>query len=142
MFLKNREKNKKIAKPKIFHQLLAGIDTTSYTTAFLLYHLSLNPSEQDQVRSQCRPGGLEAEQGLLRGFRRGKAALKESTRLNPISVGVGRISDRDAVFSGCRVPRGTVLVSQNQVSCRMDKYFGRPTEFLPSRWDREKDKEE
>ncbi len=38
---------------------------------------------------------------------------------------------------GYHVPAGTVLVSQNQVSCRLERYFGRPDDFLPSRWDRQ-----
>ncbi len=77
-------------------QLLAGVDTTSYTTAFLLYHLALNPEEQERLREES---GQQPSEGM-KNFRRGKMALKESLRLNPISVGVGRISDQDAIFSG------------------------------------------
>mgnify|MGYP002715789682 CR=1 FL=1 len=35
-----------------------------------------------------------------------KAVIKESFRLNPISVGIGRILLEDAIFSGYRVPKG------------------------------------
>ena len=59
-------------------------------------------------------------------------------RLNPISVGVGRISHEDMILSGYEVPKGTVLVSQNQVSCRLPEYFENPNQFLPERWDRSK----
>ena len=45
----------------------------------------------------------------------GKLALKESLRLNPVSVGTGRILPVDAEFGGYEVPKGTVLVTQNQV---------------------------
>lgn len=34
-----------------------------------------------------------------------KAAIKESFRLNPISIGVGRILPEDAVFSGYKCPK-------------------------------------
>lgn len=27
-----------------------------------------------------------------------------------------------------------MIVSQNQVSCRLDKYFEQPEEFVPERW--------
>ncbi|CAB4056274.1 DIB [Lepeophtheirus salmonis] len=38
------------------------------------------------------------------------AVLKETLRLNPVSVGIGRICQTsDAVFSGYSVPKGTVL---------------------------------
>ena len=45
----------------------------------------------------------------------GKLALKESLRLNTVSVGTGRILPVDAEFGGYEVPKGTVLVTQNQV---------------------------
>lgn len=35
-----------------------------------------------------------------------KAVLKESFRLNPVSVGIGRILTEDAIFSGYNVPKG------------------------------------
>lgn len=92
---------------------LAGIDTGSYTTGFLLYHLARNPEAQEKLRADCR---VEDDANLLRRFGYGKMVLKESLRLNPISIGVGRISPVDAVFSGYEVPKGTVLVSQNQAS--------------------------
>lgn len=38
-----------------------------------------------------------------------RAALKETFRLNPISVGVGRILDTDAMFSGYCVPKGVSI---------------------------------
>ncbi len=88
---------KENSKVVVLFQLLAGVDTTSYTTAFLLYHLARYPEEQDRLRSEC---GVEASSEMMRELRRGKMALKESLRLNPISVGVGRISHEDAVFSG------------------------------------------
>jgi ecdysteroid 22-hydroxylase len=35
-----------------------------------------------------------------------KAVLKETLRLNPVSVGVGRVLQHDTVFSGYLVPSG------------------------------------
>lgn len=35
-----------------------------------------------------------------------KAVMKESLRLRPISVGIGRVLDKDAVFSEYSVPKG------------------------------------
>lgn len=35
-----------------------------------------------------------------------KAVIKESLRLNPISVGVGRILQTDVVLNGYQVPKG------------------------------------
>ena len=35
-----------------------------------------------------------------------KAVVKETFRMNPISVGIGRILAQDTIFSGYRVPKG------------------------------------
>ncbi len=99
--------------------LLAGIDTSAYTTAFLLHHLSRRPDVQITV-------------GQDRAFSR--LALKESLRLNPISVGVGRITAEQVQLSGFDIPAGSNLVSQNEVMCRSEKYFARPLVFDPERW--------
>ena len=40
---------------------------------------------------------------------------RESLRLNPVSVGVGRILPQDTLLGGYMVPKGTVCVTQNQV---------------------------
>lgn len=98
-----------------------------------------------------------------------KAVIKETFRLNPISVGIGRILQTDVVLSGYRVPKGvvyffyfinklfifkgndirddigslrenligmfqTVVVTQNQVICRLTEYFDEPNSFRPERW--------
>lgn len=63
-----------------------------------------------------------------------KAVIKESFRLNPISVGIGRVLSEDAIFSGYHVPSGNVVVTQNQVVSRLPEYFKNPNNFLPERW--------
>lgn len=66
-----------------------------------------------------------------------RAVLKESLRLNPISIGVGRILNKDAVLGGYHVPKGTIIVTQNLVSCRQEKYFKNASKFIPERWMRD-----
>lgn len=38
-----------------------------------------------------------------------KAVLKESLRLRPVSVGIGRVLQKDAEFSGYSVPEGVSI---------------------------------
>ena len=78
--------------------------------------------------------GSIVDQAILNKFSYGKVVLKESLRLFPVSVGVGRVLPVDAVFSGYLVPAGTVIVTQNQVSCRLPQFCSRPDLFLPERW--------
>ncbi len=44
---------------------------------------------------------------------------RESLRLNPVSVGVGRVLPLDTLLGGYNVPKGTICVTQNQVGCHL-----------------------
>ncbi|XP_050336821.1 cytochrome P450 302a1, mitochondrial [Bactrocera neohumeralis] len=119
--------------------LLAGIDTTSYTTAFAVYHIARNAEVQAKLKEEaCRvlatPKTPLSADALRAEVPYTRAVLKEVLRLNPISVGVGRILNRDLVLSGYHVPKGTVVVTQNMISCRLEKYFPDAQEFKPERW--------
>ncbi|XP_023335363.1 cytochrome P450 302a1, mitochondrial [Eurytemora carolleeae] len=117
--------------------LLAGIHTSSYTFSFLLYHLANNIQAQERLRNECLE--LKSEFGeisreYLHRAVYAKACLKESLRLNPVSVGVGRILPEDTVLGGYLVPKGTLAVTQNQVICRFAEFFEQPNSFIPERW--------
>lgn len=100
--------------------LLAGIDTTSYTTAFALYHISRHPEVQKRVYEESltvMPNGespLQAE-SLKTGIPYLRAVLKEVFRLNPISVGVGRILTKDLILSGYHIPRQVNFREEHQL---------------------------
>ena len=77
---------------------------------------------------------LQVDQNALNKFSFAKVVLKESLRMFPVSVGVGRVLPDHVVFSGYHVPAGTVIVTQNQVSCRLPQFCPNPDQFLPERW--------
>lgn len=117
--------------------LLAGIDTTTYTTSFALYHLATNTECQEKLYSEAccllnRRYTITSQDFNQATYT--KAVIKETFRMNPVSVGVGRILAKNAVLSGYVVPSGTVVVTQNQVSCRLEQYFPQANSFLPERW--------
>ncbi|KAK5647028.1 hypothetical protein RI129_005492 [Pyrocoelia pectoralis] len=90
--------------------LLAGIDTTTYTTSFILYHLAKNRLCQSTLYQECKkllpnPDSPITKE-ILSEAQYAKAVIKESLRLQPVSIGIGRILDRDAEFSNFRVPKG------------------------------------
>ncbi|OAD56756.1 hypothetical protein WN48_02992 [Eufriesea mexicana] len=121
--------------------LLAGIDTTTYSTAFALYHLAKNQDIQNKLRIETQQLLAHHNQpitaDILRNAFYTKSVIKESLRLNPISVGIGRILQTDVVLNNYQVPKGTVVVTQNQIICRLPKYFNKPDSFIPERWLRE-----
>ncbi|KAH0952125.1 hypothetical protein HN011_010875 [Eciton burchellii] len=123
--------------------LLAGMDTTTYTTAFALYYLAKDTRVQEKLRSEAaslltdRTSPITPQ--VLSNATYTKAVIKETLRMNPISVGTGRILQTDVILNGYHVPRGTVVVTQNQVICRLPEYFDEPNSFVPERWLRDND---
>ncbi|GJQ70311.1 putative cytochrome p450 [Trypoxylus dichotomus] len=118
--------------------LLAGIDTTTYSTSFILHHIAENELAQEALYKECRkllPSPFSPiTKDVLAQAQYAKAVLKESLRLRPISIGIGRILDQDTVFSNYHVPKGTVVVTQNQVACLQERYFVHARQFIPERW--------
>ncbi|KAL1498363.1 hypothetical protein ABEB36_009175 [Hypothenemus hampei] len=118
--------------------LLAGVDTATYTSSFLLYHVAKAPNVQMCLYQEaCKllpnKNSIVTEE-VLNDALYAKATIKELFRLRPISVGIGRVLDENAIFSNYEVPEGTVVVSQNQISCRLENYFPNANEFKPERW--------
>ncbi|XP_042223672.1 cytochrome P450 302a1, mitochondrial-like [Homarus americanus] len=118
--------------------LLAGIDTGAFTMSYVLHNLATNPDKQELLAAEARTllarSGGEVTSRVLSEARYLKAVLKETYRLRPVSIGVGRIIQEDVVIRGYRIPKDTVVVTQNQVSCRLPEYFPDPDKFLPERW--------
>ncbi|RZC32297.1 cytochrome P450 302a1, mitochondrial, partial [Asbolus verrucosus] len=88
--------------------LLAGVDTTTYSSSFLLYHLAVNPSTQEalyQESLRLLPNPSDpVTVDVYKQAEYTKCAIKESLRLRPIAIGVGRLLTTDVVFSGYKVP--------------------------------------
>ncbi|XP_046665557.1 cytochrome P450 302a1, mitochondrial isoform X2 [Homalodisca vitripennis] len=118
--------------------ILAGVDTTTYTSCFALYYLATNPEKQEKLHQEAHQL-LPSSQDIVTADVIEKAlyahsVVKETLRLSPVSVGIGRVLPKDVVLSGYDVPAGTVVVTQNQVICRLEEFFPQPNEFVPERW--------
>ncbi|XP_063698793.1 cytochrome P450 302a1, mitochondrial [Culicoides brevitarsis] len=119
--------------------LLAGVDTSSYTTSYALFHLGKHPKVQEKLFEEAKkvfPDKNSPIDGaaLNNEVKYARAVLRETLRLNPIAIGVGRILNQDTVLSGYLVPKGTIIVTQTQVASLLDKNFKNPADFLPERW--------
>ncbi|XP_002009150.3 cytochrome P450 302a1, mitochondrial [Drosophila mojavensis] len=119
--------------------LLAGIDTTSYASAFLLYHVARHPEVQLRLHAEAvkvlpKPEESLSADALRTEITYTRAVLKESLRLNPISIGFGRVLNQDTLLSGYFVPKGTTVVTQNMIACRQPEHFPDPLSFQPDRW--------
>ncbi|CAK1604156.1 unnamed protein product [Parnassius mnemosyne] len=118
--------------------LMAAIDTTAYATSFALYHLARNPECQQKLYKEVA-NLLPTKESILTSDVLSKAVyvrscIKESLRLNPVSIGVGRLLQKDIVLKGYLIPEGTVIVTQNMVASRLPQYVRDPMLFKPERW--------
>lgn len=119
--------------------LLAGVETTTFSTCFALYHLAKHPEVQEKLYLEAvevlkNESDVITPEILNSKIPYTRAVLKETLRLNPISIGVGRILNSDTILSGYNVPKGTVVVTQNLVASRLEKNFEKPEQFIPERW--------
>lgn len=87
---------------------------TTYSTCFLLYHIARHPDVQEKLFQEAinvlptyDTHELTADK-LDKQLSYSKAVLKESFRLNPVSVGVGRITNTDLILSGYNLPKGVI----------------------------------
>ncbi|XP_076029128.1 putative cytochrome P450 12c1, mitochondrial [Oratosquilla oratoria] len=93
--------------------LMAGVDTTAHTMAFTLYCLARNPNAQEKARQDVEDAVVEEENWKklltpqhIAKFTYPKVVLKESLRLYPLTLGVLRILDSDAIIGGFHIPKG------------------------------------
>nr|XP_017014475.2 probable cytochrome P450 12b2, mitochondrial [Drosophila takahashii] len=130
--------NKQVAVAMVMDMLMAGIDTTSSACLTVLYHLARNPSKQEKLRRELLCVLPNTKDSLTDGSTKNmpylRACIKESLRITSITPGNFRITTKDLVLSGYRVPRGTgVLMGVLELS-NSDKYFARSADFIPERW--------
>jgi len=117
--------------------LLAGLDTTGNTAAFLLYHLAINPDKQENLYQEIikviGKDGKMTEEALAE-MRYLKACQQESARMAPVVLGTVRNAGQDMVLSGYQVPKDTFVFRMGTLMSNSEEYFDKPDKFLPERW--------
>ncbi|XP_054167169.1 cytochrome P450 302a1, mitochondrial-like [Oppia nitens] len=134
--LNNPNVDRKDLFAMIVDLFVAGIDTTAFTAGFALYHLSRNTTAQNRLRdeinsilkSDCLTADNLSQMSYL------KACVKETMRLSPVTFGNGRVTSQQMIINDYCIPKGTQIITQNQVSCRQSEYFSDPLSFIPERW--------
>ena len=125
--------------PKIMaaDALVAGIDTTGNTAAFLLYHLASNPDKQqklyEEILSVVGKDGIMKE-SLLGQMRYLKACQQESARLTPVAIGISRLTQKNMVLRGYQIPKGTFVLRVGALSSNDENIYKNADKFLPERW--------
>lgn len=118
--------------------LMAGIETTSYTVGFLLYHLAKNPEKQDilyqEINGLLPSKDMKITPTIYNEQRYLKACVKESMRLNPVIGATVRTLENDVVLSGYKVPAGTIVLVVYEEMFLDEKYYKNAGKFVPERW--------
>uniref|UniRef100_A0A0A1WKR6 Probable cytochrome P450 12b2, mitochondrial n=1 Tax=Zeugodacus cucurbitae TaxID=28588 RepID=A0A0A1WKR6_ZEUCU len=130
--------NKNVAVVMAIDMLMAGLDTTSATVISVLHFLGQNPEKQEELRKELfkllPDPNMPLTEENTKNMPYLRACIKESLRLKPIANGNFRLSGRDIVLSGYKVPQGVGVYMATMALCNNDTYFERSNEFLPERW--------
>ncbi|XP_029372597.1 sterol 26-hydroxylase, mitochondrial isoform X2 [Echeneis naucrates] len=118
--------------------LLGGVDTTSNTLSWTLYHLARDGRAQErlyrEVDSVC-PHRREPTLDDIGQMPFLKAVIKETLRLYPVVPGNGRfVSENEVVVDNYWFPRKTQFHLCHYTVSHDEAQFVDPESFIPERW--------
>ncbi|XP_030605690.1 sterol 26-hydroxylase, mitochondrial isoform X1 [Archocentrus centrarchus] len=118
--------------------MLGGVDTTSNTLSWALYHLARDSVAQDRLYSEVNsvcPNKQEPTMDDVSRMPFLKAVIKETLRLYPVVPGNGRyISENEVILDNYWFPKKTQFHLCHYAACHDESEFVDAERFLPERW--------
>jgi cytochrome P450 len=116
--------------------LLAGHETTALALSWTWSLLTEHPDQEERLAAEVRDvlSGRSATVEDLPKLRFTEQVVLESMRLYPPAWAVGREALHDCQVGGYAVPAGTTIYMSPWVIHRSPRFFDKPEEFYPERW--------
>jgi cytochrome P450 len=116
---------------------LAGHETTANALAWTWWLLAQNPQAEKKLHAELGSvlGGRTLTLEDVAKLKYTELVLTESMRLYPPAWGTARVAIEDHEIGGYAVPKGTGVSLSQWVMHRDPRWFARPEEFLPERWE-------
>ncbi len=116
-----------------------GHETTALALAWTFYLLGQNPDAERKLHAEVNTV-LEGRAPTFHDLARLpflEMVFKESLRLYPPAFGVVREAVHDCEIAGYPIPKGATLAMFQWVVHRDPRFFDRPEEFVPERWEKD-----
>ncbi|MGA2985947.1 MAG: cytochrome P450 [Terriglobia bacterium] len=116
-----------------------GHETTALALAWTFYLLGQNPEAEKKLQAEVDAvlGGRAPNFQDLARMPFLEMVFKESLRLYPPAFGVVREAVNDCEIGGYPIPKGATLAMFQWVVHRDPRFFNRPEEFIPERWEKD-----
>ncbi len=111
---------------------VAGHETSANAMTWTLYLLSQHREELGRVRE----GVASGDNSYL------NQVIKESMRMYPPAWITDRVALGDDEVAGCKIPRGSMVISYIYGTHHNPDYWPAPEEFRPARFDPDKEKDQ
>ena len=116
--------------------MIAGVDNTGTSGAFMLLDLAMYPEYQDRLFKEITDavGDGPITASSINQMPYLKACFKETMRLHPPVIGFSRLTQVDMVLGGYRIPKDTIVIYYTQDVMKSPDHFTDPETFNPERW--------
>ena len=134
---KDKKAEERQVRDEMMTLFFTGHETTALALAWTFYLLGLNPEKEEKLHSEVAAvlgDRAPTFQDLAR-MPYLENVFKESLRLYPPAFGVVREALSDCEIGGYPIPKGATLAMFQWAVHRDPRFFDRPEEFVPERWE-------